>query len=415
MKSILVILRRRVLSVFNGMCHSGTLAVGVGMAVVGLFSTGCSDSDDGPDDGSGDSDESVCERTILVYMAACNSLGSSGFDQDDLAEMRNAAANGAFGEGRLLVFHADSQGDCRLFEITAGGDVGVKEYFPLADGLTSVHSERMLQVVADARNYAPSRQFGMIMWSHGTGWLQDGIGDTVPAKGVMKSWGEDRSRRMNITTLAETLDQIRPDFVYFDCCYMASVEVAYQLREATPYIVASCTELPAEGMPYHITLGYLFADGSADLSGSAKATYEYFNSNPEASQRTCTISVIRTAGLDALADAARAIYSAAPDEVPDGYAPQPFMTSSLCWYYDLNDYMHAMARTAPTSDSLIKAWDNALAGTIVYAAATQRLWDSVDIEHHGGLSTYIVTQSAMQNVKGYMTLSWPRYVRKITD
>lgn len=399
---------------FSRMCCPGTLVVGVGMAAMGLLVTGCSDSD-GPDDGSGDQDVSVCERTILVYMAACNSLGSSGFDQDDLAEMRVAAVNGAFGDGRLLVFHADSHGDCRLFEITADGDVGVKEYFPMADGLTPVHSRRMLQVVADARSYAPSRQFGMILWSHGTGWLQDGIDDTVPAKGIMKSWGEDRSRRMNITTLAETLGRVRPDFVYFDCCYMASVEVAYQMREATQYIVASSTELPAEGMPYHITLSYLFVDGRADLSGSAKATYEYFNSKAEASQRTCTISVIRTAGLDALADAARDIYGAVTDEVPDGYVPQPFMTSSLCWYYDLNDYMHAMAGTSAASESLIKAWDNAMSGSIVYAAATQRIWDSVDIEHHGGLSTYIVTRPSLLNTKGYMTLSWPRYVRKITD
>ena len=112
-----------------------------------------------------------------------------------------------------------------------------------------------------------------MLWSHGDGWLQNGSDDKTlpgldqaPEDGAavldvpsVAGWGMENSRKMKVSTLARTLEQSQPiDFVYFDCCYMASVEVAYEMRRATPVIVGSVIELPAEGMPYHKTPQHLF-------------------------------------------------------------------------------------------------------------------------------------------------------------
>ena len=39
-------------------------------------------------------------------------------------------------------------------------------------------------------------------------------------------------------------------FIMFDDCYMSSMEVAYDLKDVTDYIIASTSEVMAYGMPY---------------------------------------------------------------------------------------------------------------------------------------------------------------------
>ena len=114
--------------------------------------------------------------TVLVYMAASNSLGVQKNDSMDIREMQEAARAGHFNGNRLLVYHAGYQTPQTLSEITSDGKiVRLKEYSD--DGLTSIHSARMKKVIADAKTTAPSNKFGLILWSHGDGWLQNGIDD----------------------------------------------------------------------------------------------------------------------------------------------------------------------------------------------------------------------------------------------
>lgn len=352
-------------------------------------------------------------RTILVYMAACNTLGYYGYDNADLGEMRKAVAAGALQGGRLLVYHTDHQGNAILFELTAQGDVSIKSYGD--DGLSSVHGTRMLNVIEDARLAAPSRQFGIVLWSHGLGWLQTGINDPdypvarAESADAMRpcSWGEEKGSTMNITTLAQVLDRVHPDFVYFDCCYMANVEVAYQLRNSTPWIVGSATELLAEGMPYHLTLPYLFRPDNADLEGAASATFQYISKKTDPEDRTCTMSVIRTAGLAELADAARAVHAASPSLYPTTYTPQAFMVDRVCYFFDLDHYMQALCDAAANGEALRTRWNLALASTVTYADATPYIWNTKPIDHHCGLSTYILYDADQAEVKNYKSLDWP--------
>ena len=47
------------------------------------------------------------------------------------------------------------------------------------------------------------------------------------------------------------------NYILFDDCYMSTVEVAYDLREVTNYLIASTSEMMAYGMPYHKILKYI--------------------------------------------------------------------------------------------------------------------------------------------------------------
>lgn len=371
-------------------------------------------------------------RTILVYMAANNSLGDYGFDADDITEMTEAVADGALQGGRLLVYRTDYKGVSKLVELTKKGRKEIKTYGD--DGLSSVHGTRMLNVINDARKAAPSDDFGIILWSHGMGWLQNGINDpdfpTSSPKaalqtaaesaagalpGKKRTWGEERDKKMNITTLAQVLEKVHPDFVYFDCCYMASVEVAYQLRNSTPYIVGSATELIAEGMPYRLTLPYLFAPGEPDLTGAARATFSYVDSKTDPEQRTCTMSVISTAGMTDLALAARDIHAASASTWPLDYEPQAFMLEQSCTYFDLDHYMQALCDRLDDGETLRARWNRALQNVVMYSAATPYLWNSLPLDAHCGLSTYILRNQSYASNFNYNKLEWPHAAGIIKD
>lgn len=363
---------------------------------------------------------SVVKTTVLVYMAASNSLGVQKNDSMDIREMQQAAIAGHLNGGRLIIYHAGYNTPATLSEIKSNGKIErLAEYGD--DGLSSVHAARMKQVIADARTAAPSENFGLVLWSHGDGWLQNGIDDntigsgavnTDPAAMVSKplvyGWGMENSKKMKISTLASVLEQSQPiDFVYFDCCYMASVEVAYQMRNATPYIVGSVIELPAEGMPYHKSLQYFYKSAGPDLVGAANATFTHFD-EMRGEDRTCAMSVIKTAALENLAEKTHNLLAVSGTTPHDGYNPQRFMTSSTCYFFDMADWCkYNLAADYP---EYTDQWQRAFDDVVIFSKSTPYLWNRVSLERCNGLSTLIVYNTNQYNWDGYNTLDWYKNV-----
>ncbi len=347
-------------------------------------------------------DEST-PRTVLVYMVAQNNLAGNG--SSDLAEMQQAAQNGHLGKSRLLVYHDGLNADPKLYEITPEGRKTLCEY---DDVTMSVASERFEQVITDAKEAAPAEKYGLIMWGHGTGYVQDGIEE--PGINTLSYGGESVNKKsywMNTTTMARALDGKGFDWVYFDCCFMAGVEVAYELRGVTDYIVASATELPAEGMPYHKTIRHLMPARS-DLSAAAKETFGHFDAMT-GMYRTCTMSVISTAAMDELARVMRSVYTSTQG-LPDDYAPQCYQTDGdhdrYGWaYYDLEHYADALAGDDVDSRALVAS---AMGSAVSAAFATPKLWDEVLLSNHCGLSTLIIESDADPQLDrfGYRELQW---------
>lgn len=340
------------------------------------------------------------DRTVLVYMVASNNLGAGRYDLSDISEMQKAAQAGDITDGRLLVYHVPSSGDPVLKEVTASGVDTLVMY----DSETlSVSSKRMRAVFDDMQRLAPARDYGLVLWSHGSGWLQDGIDDELDNAGdkvAPLAFGQDKGQKMNLTTLARTLEGQNFSFVYFDCCYMGSVEVAYELRHATPLIVGSPSELPVNGMPYDRNVRCFFAP-EVDLLTAARNTFDYYD-NEFGSGRTCTISVINTAALDGLAAAVRDIYSSASAPWPAGYKPQRYMTEARCYHFDLAHYMEALA----ADEARLAEFSKAMSKAVLFEAATPYLWNRLEIKSHCGLSTYIFENEAQSRIKGYNTTSW---------
>jgi hypothetical protein len=277
------------------------------------------------------------------------------------------------------------------------------------------------------KQLAPANHYGLVLWSHGSGWYENGLTDE--SKNIAKrAFGEDRGpngtlrgRFMNVSTLASVLDGENFDYVYFDCCFMACVEVAYELRKVTPTIVASVSELPSPGMPYDKTVKYLLSDnGDADLA--AEETFNYYNAQ-SGEDRTCTMSVIKTDKLDALAQAVRNVYEMHPS-LDTSVTVQQFagMRSSYYnSYFDLADYLNKLADVAASSstvtdvEALRTACNKAISAIddcLTYKAATPYLWHlnpygyEMKIDTHCGLSTYILSIPANASTNNYSNLQW---------
>lgn len=373
-------------------------------AATAIIATGCHD-----DNGKNKPEPLPGLRTVLVYQVANNNLGSSQYDRADIVEMINGAKNGDIPEdSHLLVYNAGYNTDPTLVEVTSTGLDTIKTY---SRGILSVRSERMLEVLDDAETFADTKEFGLVLWSHGSGWLQDGIDDSADVS--TKSFGSDNGSTMNITTLAKVLEQ-GPElsFLYFDCCYMASVETLYELRHAAPVIVGSATELRTEGMPYHENLSAFFSP-VPDMVKAATNTFELYN-QCSGMDRTCTMSVIRTSALDSLARATKAIFTSANGNMPASYTPQRFMNRGIsnCMYFDFAQYVEALCMDTdgserfPGASALLDDFHEAMSRCVIYAAATPMLWNTVPLDYHCGLSTYILSDPVYSRNIKYYTLSW---------
>lgn len=358
-------------------------------------------------------------RTVLVYMVSSNDLGRDGYADRDLAEME-AGIKTLPSRYRWLVYQStyDKNEPARLFEITPKGRVQLKTY---SQG-ESVTAARMHQVISHVESIAPAASYGLVMWSHAYGWVMDGIDDPginptapsasnsnvpAPVPGIQPtSFGNDFGNRMNVTTLASVLSQHRFDYVYFDACYMSTVEVAYQLRHAVKTIVGSPSELPADGMPYDRNMKYLALGTVGDLKTAAANTFNHYNLQSEASSRTCTMAVINTAWMDSLASATRDIYRLTPLPHPGSVVTNYRGTSRQGQSIDFGEYVNALAQASDVDPNMTRRFNNHLDSAVVYHAATPKLWDVWPIYSSSGLATYVFNSTLYYGNYGYDRLEW---------
>ena len=113
----------------------------------------------------------TARRTVLVYMAAQNSLGLYGNQRTDSAEIM-AGRQSLAAQDRLLLFMDDDAAP-RLYRIgrDTSEPVLVKRWTQDENSASADFFGRLLSFV---RQYYPSEEYGLVMWAHATGWLPPG-------------------------------------------------------------------------------------------------------------------------------------------------------------------------------------------------------------------------------------------------
>lgn len=263
--------------------------------------------------------DSVGRRTVLVYMAAQNTLGGGNWHRADSIELMHGRQY-IPDDDRLLLFIDDNRAP-RLYRITSQWDKPqlIKQW---SRDICSTSPERFAEVVQLAHDSFPAREFALTMWSHADGWLpatnknytayEQSEATTVRPQSFGIDSGpngkmSDKGAEMDVVDMAHVLDslQVRCRYIFFDCCLMQNLEVDYALRHVTDYVIASPMSIHSAGAYYvHMLENGLFAD---DPSVIAKTYYEDLSNkvlqNQVYGNTGIVISCVRTDRLQALAEA----------------------------------------------------------------------------------------------------------------
>lgn len=354
---------------------------------------------------------SKTKRTVLIYAVAANNL------QGDLVSDKNEMIKGApdvkglTQDVRVLLYSVASQAatESTLSELTqdAAGKWQFSTLKSYDRNTFSTDPDRIREVITDLREKAPADKYGLIFWSHGTGWIPNFSDHQVP-EGQKRSYGMDKYAGItdycDIHELASAIPDRMFDYIWFDLCYMMGIEVAYQLRDKCDFIAGYPTEDWSMGMNYDATLPLLAAE-SPDLPGAAKIFYDYYSSRDMA----VTVTVAKTEPLHRLADAAKAIYSAGlrPESAVGLQNYSRLKTGLYDFGQFTSKYLYPLNRDVGT---LQQTFDEALADVMVYGGCSSKdFWGNLnafDPECYSGFSCHFPGSASQEMEDYYETLDW---------
>ena len=200
--------------------------------------TGCHDTLVPPDE----QPRTEAERTVIVYMAADNTLSSAV----RLDTMEMALSKASIPEDVNFVIYLDDKlHKPAIYELSA--TKGLQLWKQYEEELCSTDSLTMFRILHGIEHFFPARHYGITFWSHATGW--------TPRR---KTFGKDEvhsepaeKSEMEIPVLHDILAQLpKCDYLFFDACFMQSIEAAYELRDVTHFMIGSPAEIPGSGAPY---------------------------------------------------------------------------------------------------------------------------------------------------------------------
>jgi hypothetical protein len=394
-----------------------------------------SDDDDTPSD-------RTISRTIIAYIVAENTLNN--VLAADVYEMIQGAKS--LTDNDCLLLYIDDIKTPRIYTIdnkTEATDlvslVPEKQY----DGdLNSCDPKTLAHVLDYARRNHSADSYGIVFWSHASGWQtiekeKNAVNGRNQDEATMMpsrrySFGIDNGlnkvsnvefdptkEELSIIDLASVVESFgKVDFIFFDCCFMQTVEVAYQLRNATKYIIGAPNEIPARGAPYDKIVPLMAAD-KIDYNAIVDAYYEYYCNGIYGS----VLSVISTAGLPQLADATARVYAKYKNSLEDLDLSKTnnYFNYDVCrhnrdnCYPDFYDMNSVMLQWLSSDDYAV--WKQAFDQAVAYSRSTDFFYSAfkgnnsrVDTTTVGCVSMFLPLQKYRGDyfLDSYFRLDWSK-------
>lgn len=297
----------------------------------------------------------------------------------------------------------------------------------------SPSKESLRTALQDIRSLFPSRSYGMLFSSHGTGWIPAGYvsgseassirqwsrseevrdsGVIWPATKAIGNQYDGSAKYARWLELDDFVDAIpmKLDYLILDACLMGTVEVAWAVRDVCRYLMASPTEILTDGMIYDTLSWDMLSGAQADLRTYCEEYFAYYD-NETGSRRSGTVALVDCSQLDQLADAFAPIVDAHREAISGCLTHAQryyYSSSSLRFYYDLRDFAVCLGAT----DAELARLDAALAAAIPYHAETPNFFD-LPLERCCGLSVYIPDPFRVKLNTYYSTLGWNQAVRLV--
>lgn len=213
---------------------------------------------------------------------------------------------------------------------------------------------------------------------------------------------------MSIFELSEALPDNGFETIIFDACFMASVEVLYELRKKSKYFIASSAEILQTGFPYH-SLTPMFFDDSKMPIHWAIDFYDFYN-DKKGMYRSATVSVTENYFFDELAQVIKD-FQVSEKQLTfsiEKQIIQRFDRSKIPIFYDFYDYLEKLDGENSVRLESIK---NVLKKLIPYKAHTPTFAKRLEINMHSGLTTYaFLRESDLALSSYYKKYTWYMYL-----
>ena len=372
------------------------------------------DSPDGPD-----VPVTPVGQTVFMFFPWSNSLLSDF--RRTVEDMQTVVAQRSMKGERIMVFMATSEREAVLFELKKQNGRCLTDTLRRYSDRPFTSRQWLTSLFSEVMTLAPASRYGMVVGCHGLAWVpvqgqrnarkrlgsQERIDeeDNLYKEERIDKEGEPNDlmhfevqgpvttrfiggtypeTQIETTDLADAMADagLHTEYILFDACYMSSVEVAYELKDVTHYLIASPTEVLSYGFPY-ITMGKHLL-GTPNYKGIVDSFISFYSSY---NLPYGTVAVTDCTQLDALAAIAQQINAAAAEQlvpngvqIMDGYSPTLF--------YDLGHLMSL--KDAGTV--LTAAFAEQLEKTVPYKGHTGQYFTTlkdapVDIKHYSGLNT----------------------------
>lgn len=336
--------------------------------------------------------EEPYESVAIVYWMGDNSLSSTAEkDIEELVQSKDKIP----ANSKVIIYYDKINAYPVIYQLDAKNGKQIWQQFTQEEDCTD-----SLVILTNLKNIVknfPAKSYGLTFGSHGSGWVWK----------QRRALGPDLSHSenyLNIPTLRGILEQL-PHFsyIFFDVCFMQGIEVAYELRNVTDWVIGSPAEIPGPGAPYSIIAEALC---KGDINGIVEGYGNYY---PVGNYSGVILSAVKCDELENLANcthqyikqafANRQTISNNDIQVIQKYSSE---FSSYTYCFDMNS---AMSRILSDEDYHI--WFESFDKAVPIRLAKSNRWYArycynatiYDSEHFGGISMYIPIDGYEGNVK----------------
>ncbi len=386
-------------------------------------------------------DEPIKEnrKVLLFYECGFNNLGD--YIKSNMESPNRGLPSGYIpekGEDVLLVYsriaengHTPVNSYLRRIYKTSKGKV-ISDTLKVFGKETIAASPSTLSAVLTlVKEKFPAKGYGMVVSSHGSGWLPAGyyyspsrfendhkgevgtsrqgiaaqsvghprlpvpegdLPDTDPFYGMTRSIGQDYTKdsyyghEMSVSEFVGAIPY-HLDYILFDMCYTAGVEMAYALKDKADYLGLSPAEVLGDGMfNYTKITSFLLNRETPDLEGLFKDSFEMYDKQ-SGLYRSSTVNLVRTSGLDNLASVCARMINEYSDALADAPVDdiQGYYRQGRHYFYDLVDIFEKCGASKADLEDLDKAVD----GCVIYKNSTGQFLEDYDIKAYSGFSMYL--------------------------
>lgn len=337
-------------------------------------------------------------KTVLLYMVANNNLSNEA--ENSISRLQNGYIPAE--EGNLLVYKHCAGMDPVLLHIKKGeeGTVVADTAYRFPPRVSATKSA-LTQALNVTQALFPADSYGLILWSHGTGWipplasLSSAAQEQISGSGPERTFGLDGKVELEIRDLAQAIPY-KLSFMLMDACFMGGIETAYEVKDSVDYYIGSPAEILTESFPYHKIMQHIFKS-TPDYAAVCREYYDYYNAKSGA-ERSATVALMDCSKLAEVAEVAKRVFDQYGERIAslDLSLLQPyFRGSNSKYFYDLKDLVDAIADA-----SLSAEFAAALERAVPYKASTPYFIE-LPIRSFCGVSTYVPGNPADTKLADY--------------